>query len=236
MSVLVLQDATDALSVDRFRECSVCHQPFIPDIQHPNQKCCSKKCNNKAYNEAHKFKVQPLECVICHKIFTPKRKLKGEPCCSEKCLQAHHYQRNQVRKLRYRKEHYVPKIRAPQKCKRCGAVFQPTQDGPLPIYCSDYCSKLAWKEAHKDQVEEYFRTHRVELLERARKRRRIAQDTAGFSNPGTVLRLKTMEVRGQERVADAVFLEQQLGRKRPKNSESPKASWRWQGEGSHVRS
>ncbi len=208
--VLALQQANSPEQLSAFRECEECHQPFIPNVKHPHQKCCSQKCNNRAWNKAHKFVVKPLQCVVCHKVFTPKRKLKGgeaNACCSEKCQQAHHYSRNRTRKLKYRKDHYVPKLRLPQKCKCCGSIFQPAQDGVLPIYCSDYCSKLAWKNAHRAQIKN-------------------TQELKGITRPGTPLRLSIVNKQGQERIADAVFLERQLGKKFTQKKEQ---TWRSKG-------
>jgi hypothetical protein len=103
--------------------------------------------------------------------------------------------------------------------------------GTDPIYCSSSCGNKAW-----------IRAHRVQYLEKARLRSRRRFDSRGFSNPGSRLRLKTVHHEGQDRIADALWLERNSGKTAPGNkaiirerNRLPNASWRFQGDSGRAR-
>ncbi len=80
-------------------------------------------------------------------------------------------------------------------------------------------------------------TQRIKRLEKAKKRNHLKFEWQGFSNPGTNRQLgnKRITCRGQERVADTVWLEHNSGEEKKKAKPAINAAWRYQGDSGRVR-
>ncbi len=194
-----------------FKECAWCHQPFLPFTR--QQIYCSDLCSYQHFNRVRYPKPAPMKCAYCGEVFTPSRKPKGLGFCSSLCC-TRFYAGVQPRQA--------------MKCQECGCEFIPDPLGTPPIYCSSACGNKAW-----------IRTHRVQYLEKAKKRSRQKFDRKGFSNPGSPMRLKVVQSGGQERVADAVWLERYSGEKESVRSKElrrlPNVNWRFQGDSGRAR-
>jgi predicted nucleic acid-binding Zn ribbon protein len=142
---------------NKVKSCVICGEDFIPDIRHPKQKTCSKKCSQKARYLAHKEEYSKSNKERYNRIKNTKEYKERVRRTAKKWREKNPERAKEIgRKFKQsHREGILSKLRKYELkeriCAICGNKFLPDRNHPLAKCCSPRCRNKFWAKMNYEK-------------------------------------------------------------------------------------
>jgi hypothetical protein len=180
--------------------CIVCGKEFMPDIRHPTQRTCSKKCCNKAKYEVHKEGYLE-KCKERYNLIKHTQEYKEKSSLRSKKWREQNRERAREIGRRYKQRHWneiLSKLRKydlkERSCVICKKTYFPDKNHPLAECCSPKCRNKRWRQNNLEKCKiierEKSMRYRIKYPEKIKEQTRRAVESGKAAKNAARWRIK----------------------------------------------